>query len=506
METVVSSQAEEGEFGSPNRLPHLFTALLAIFANVGMIGQMAFAGKLNDIGPFGLTNLYYSIIATILLSGLYGLVLFSQPVILRNAPKLIIWIAFVIGGLQASMIAIASRNLLGIYFSLTFLPLFIWYWLHNGEILSLFGNNIFVFTVRRHIAIIPMFIAISWFTFFLLNQLVDPVDLLLGIRQVRFGKDQLEAAIRIQYGLVDPETGREYTFWERYVRYLNGFIHGDLGLTYSEGVPVTENIGNLLWTTLSMQIPALVISFFLSVTIGILAAYFHQTPLDSAVSSLALLGLSMPIFVSGILAIIIFSGTGLDWFPFGGARSLDHQLSAKCDPCGNTPNTLWELLWKDGNFTNIGLWSDFIQVSWVYTADLIWHLVLPVLTLTFATMATFSRLTRGSMLEVLREDYILAARANGLSERNIVVRHALPNVMLPITTFLGLSIGGILAGAPITETVFNWPGLGVEYVAAVGILDGPVIVGLTMIITLMILLANMLTDIAYTRLDPRITL
>ncbi len=214
----------------------------------------------------------------------------------------------------------------------------------------------------------------------------------------------------------------------------------------------------------------------------------------------------MPIFVSGIMAILIFTGTGLNWFPFGGAKSLDHQLAAKCGPCSNSPQTLWDNLWTNGGWMDIGAWSDFIQVSWVYTADFIWHLVLPVLTLTFATMATFSRLTRGTMLEVLREDYILAARANGISERNIVLKHALPNVMLPITTFLGLSIGGLLAGAPITETVFSWPGLGVEYIAAVNVLDGPIIVGLTMIITLMILFANMLTDIAYTKLDPRITL
>lgn len=353
---------------------------------------------------------------------------------------------------------------------------------------------------------IPMFIAISWFSFFLLNQLVDPVKLLLGIRQVRFGKEQLEQSIKIQYGLVDPATGREYTFWERYVNYVIDFAHGDLGITYSESIPVTQNIANRLWTTLGMQVPALVVSFFLSVTIGILAAYFHQTPIDSAVSSLALLGLSMPIFVSGILAILIFTGTGLQWFSFGGAKSLDHILATKCDPCSNSPQTIWDTLWADGNWTDIGLWSDFIEVSWVYTADFVWHLVLPVLTLTFATMATFSRLTRGTMLEVLREDYILAARANGISERNIVIKHALPNVMLPITTFLGLSIGGLLAGAPITETVFSWPGLGVEYLAAVNVLDGPVIVGLTMIITLMILFANMLTDIAYTKLDPRITL
>ncbi len=506
METVVSAQKEEKNYFDFTERGPLFVLIAAILFNAFVFVQIATKGNLDTIAFLGMTRRLYFVVASLLLVDLYTLILYMQPFFQEKIPRFIKYLAFIIGILQASLIQIASSNLIGIYLSLTFLPLFIWYWLHNGEVTSLFGNNIFVFTVRRHIAMIPMFIAISWFSFFLLNQLVDPVKLLLGIRQVRFGKEQLEQSIKIQYGLVDPATGREYTFWERYVNYVIDFAHGDLGITYSESIPVTQNIANRLWTTLGMQVPALVVSFFLSVTIGILAAYFHQTPIDSAVSSLALLGLSMPIFVSGILAILIFTGTGLQWFPFGGAKSLDHILATKCDPCSNSPQTIWDTLWADGNWTDIGLWSDFIEVSWVYTADFVWHLVLPVLTLTFATMATFSRLTRGTMLEVLREDYILAARANGISERNIVIKHALPNVMLPITTFLGLSIGGLLAGAPITETVFSWPGLGVEYLAAVNVLDGPVIVGLTMIITLMILFANMLTDIAYTKLDPRITL
>ncbi len=506
METVTSKSVAERQNTPIGRyITHIAFAGIILLNLIPLIQIYLDETKKSKLYKFNLTNFEFALMSFVLLTLLYAVAIYAQPKISKHARPF----TFLVLIFQPWLIIVANNNLFLAYFAGTFVPILYWYWIRFGELMSLFGNSLFIFTVRRHIAIIPMFIAISWFTFFLLNQLVNPVDLLLGVRQVRFGKEELKTSLMIRYGLAD-ENGRPYTFWERYIQFLNGFIHGDLGLSYKDGVPVTENIGNLLWTTLKMQVSALILSFFLSVTIGILAAYYHQTTLDSIISSIALLGLSMPIFVSGILAILIFSGTGLGWFPFGGNKSPDHIMEEKCSACGFKPDEIWNQLWTYENqhygWQDINLWKDFFQVSYFYTYDSIWHLVLPVLTLTFATMATFSRLTRGTMLEVLREDYILAAKANGLSEKKIVVDHALPNVMLPITTFLGLNIGGILAGAPITETVFTWPGLGKAYIAAIGIFDGPIIVGLTMIITLMILIANMLTDIAYTKLDPRISL
>ncbi|MCH8907677.1 MAG: ABC transporter permease [Candidatus Heimdallarchaeota archaeon] len=349
-----------------------------------------------------------------------------------------------------------------------------------------------------------MFIAISLFTFVAINLIGNPVE--LATARVQFAKDTVQATLLRQYGLTDSQ-GREIPVWKRYLNWIYDFIHGDMGQSY-EKFPseVTDNLGNFLWETLKMQVLALVLAFTISVVIGILAAYFHKTPADSIISAVALLGLSMPIFVSGILAIIIFTGTGLQWFPAAGAHSLPQLLVADgCLDCARPPDVIWDAE-VSTNWTDPAWWSMFVNVWWIYSKDSVRHIVLPVATLTFATMATFARLTRSTMLEIMRQDYILAARANGLSEYTIVRKHALKNVLLPLVTFLGLSIGGLLIGAPITETVFSFPGLGNYFLASLVVLDVPIIMALTMIITLMILFSNLAADIAYTYLDPRIAL
>ncbi len=221
--------------------------------------------------------------------------------------------------------------------------------------------------------------------------------------------------------------------------------------------------------------------------------------IDSAVSAIALFGLSMPIFVTGIILILTLAGRVFGWFPSNGAHAISVYLPSR------TPG---EWISEDlaTNWFSIVWWGKFIQNWLIFTIDSIEHMVLPLITLAFAIMATFSRLTRASMLEILRQDYILAARANGLSERDVIWKHGFRNVLLPLVTFLGLSVGGLLAGAPITETVFTWPGLGIYFVASLGVLDFPVMLTITMLISTMILLSNLITDIAYTFVDPRVTI
>jgi peptide/nickel transport system permease protein len=173
----------------------------------------------------------------------------------------------------------------------------------------------------------------------------------------------------------------------------------------------------------------------------------------------------------GIIAIIIFAYF-LGWFPAFGA----HSLLPERYPFGS------------------------------YVLDELWHMALPTAVLTFATLAPIVLLVRSSMLEVLRQDYILAARASGLSERSVIYKHALGNTLIPVVTYVGLYFGGMLAGAPVTETVFNWPGVGRLFVEATTKLDFPVIMGITVFITIMTLIANLITDITYGYIDPRIRL
>ena len=506
MENVVADTAIERkkEF-KLNSAYEIVFFLVALLANLVFVVQVSTSSKRSDslfeLGSSSITLLNGAIAVGMLLISFYAVAIFF-PVFYsqKDFSRLSKFVSVLIAIFQTWLILVANSNLVLAYLALSFVPLFLWYWMTNKELTSLLENRVFIFTVRRHLAIVPMFLAISVMTHLILNTMVNPVELALS--RVRVNRDAVEDALLIRYGFRDPETGRDYSVWERYWHWLNGFIHGDLQISYQNNQPVASNIGNFLWETLKMQVTSLVISFVLSIILGMLAAYYHRTLIDSFVSSLALLGLSMPIFVSGILAILIFSGTGLDWFPFGKAHSADFVLESSCSACYLSP-TDWLV---QINILSGEWWIAFLSTFLVHSLDSLWHLVLPTLTLTFATMATFARLTRGTMLEVMREDYILAARANGISEKKIVIKHAFPNVMLPLTTFLGLSIGGLLAGAPITETVFSWPGLGNLYVVSTFAFDAPMIMALTMIITLMILFANMLTDIAYTKLDPRISI
>lgn len=357
----------------------------------------------------------------------------------------------------------------------------LYYYIQTGELKSFFANPTFIYIARRTLALIPLFLAISMFTFFMATLMGDPVQLLLA--QKRYVSEEQELAMRSRLG-VDRPLHTQYLDW------LWNFAKGDFGEAYTPvGASVFSIISGQIVETLKMQYLSFVLAVFLSIPIGILAAKRSRTWVDGAVSSVALFGLSMPIFVSGLLCILIFCGKGLQWFPSGNAHNI---LLSKPDSIPMTVNIQEMTAWFD-------IW-------WEYTADSLMHLVLPTLVLTFATMATYTRLMRSSMLEVLRQDYVQAARANGLPERTVIFKHALRNAIIPVVTYMGLFLGFALAGAPITETVFNWPGLGRYYITALGYLDLPTIMAISQLITVMILLSNLLTDVVYVFIDPRIAL
>ena len=314
------------------------------------------------------------------------------------------------------------------------------------------------YVIRRLLFMIPVFLGVAILTFGVGNAAGNPIDLIrAGLRNPN---PAVLKALTAYYHLDRP-------VWERFLYWLWDLIHGNLGVSIS-GRPVISQIGPWTFTTLELQILALILAVVIGVPVGVFSAKHQYSKTDYAITTAAVFGYSMPVFWFGIMLIVIFS-LWLDWLPSSGAVSVSHP---------------W--------------WG----VSFL---DPIAHLILPTIVLTYAELATFVRLVRANMLEVMRQDYILAARASGLSERTVTYRYALRNAISPVITIIGLGFGAALAGAPATETTFSWPGLGLAFVQAALTLDIPLVQGITIVITVMVLIANLITDLVYAVIDPRVT-
>ena len=312
--------------------------------------------------------------------------------------------------------------------------------------------------------LVPLFFAILIIVFVATRISGDPVRLMTALTP--HITPEYRQRLTEYYGLDKP-------LYQQFILYVQQLFRGDLGNAYiiRQGTPVTTLIGDYIWATLQLQLLALFFSLLIAIPVGIMSAKRQYSKLDISVTTTSLLGTCIPVFYMGILAIIIFSYF-LGWFPPAGAHSIRPELY----PLGS------------------------------YAIDSLWHLALPAAVLTFATLAPVVLLVRSSMLEVLRQDYVLAAKASGLSERSVTYKHALRNAIIPLVTYVGLFFGSMLAGAPITETVFNWPGVGRLFVEATTKLDFPVIMGITVLIAIMTLVANLVADITYGYIDPRIRL
>jgi ABC-type dipeptide/oligopeptide/nickel transport system permease component len=319
------------------------------------------------------------------------------------------------------------------------------------------------YVIRRLIYLLPLIIGISILSFLVMYAAGDPIQIATA------GNPSITEAQRIAlreyYGLNDPIPAQ-------YLRWLSHFVQGDFGQSLYGGRPVNEIIGTLFWETVKLQVITIVFAFLVSIPLGIYAAKKQRSITDYSITSISTFGISMPVFWFGIVLILIFSYY-LGWLPSSGAYGAP---------------TLWPVF---------GIRNP--------TLDELAHLVLPSAVLVLAGLAYNVRMLRAGMLDVLRQDYIMAAKASGIPERRILYKYALKNAITPLITLLGLSLGSVIAGAPMTETVFSWPGLGRAYVQAVSRLDFPLIMGITMIISIMILVANLITDLAYAYFDPRLT-
>jgi peptide/nickel transport system permease protein len=330
--------------------------------------------------------------------------------------------------------------------------------------------------VERVLGTIPIMFGVAIIVFFFIRLTPgDPVDIMMG-QGGAISSGELER-LRQEFHLNEP---LHIQLWY----FLRDAIEGDLGYSYVLKQPVTTLIGERLPATIELAAGALLFSLIIAVPIGVISAVKQNSWIDRLSMSTAFLGISMPGFWLGIILILLFS-VKLHWLPVQGRISLGTGLED-----------------RTGYFVLDSLLSGNMQAL----KSSLLHLVLPSVTLGAPVAAVIARVLRSSMLETMRSDYVTLARSKGVSEWWVVVKHALRNAMIPTVTVVGLQVGILLGGNMVIETVFGWPGLGRMVVKAIFDRDFPLIQGTVMIYAFTFVMANLIVDVAYTYLNPRIRL
>jgi peptide/nickel transport system permease protein len=325
---------------------------------------------------------------------------------------------------------------------------------------------------RRLVHLLPVLFGVSVLVFFGMHLIPgDVAVLLLGDK----GSEAELARLRHQLGLDQP-------VYVQYGRFLVDALRGDFGVSIRTRQPVIWEIRQAIPITIELSLAALVFAVVAGVLIGVVTARRPHSALDTGAMVFVLVGVSMPVFWTGILLLLVFGGL-LGWLPVGGI--LDTGMTIP-------------------RITGMPIVDALLQGNWPAAWSGVRHLVLPAVTLGGALMATIARMARSTMLDVLNLDYVRTARAKGLSERVVVAQHALWNAMLPVVTLIGLHLGLLLSGAVLTETIFALPGLGRLTITSVLARDYPVVQGVVVIGAVIFVLANLLVDVLYAWLDPRI--
>jgi peptide/nickel transport system permease protein len=329
---------------------------------------------------------------------------------------------------------------------------------------------VYRYIARRLLAVIPTLFGVSVVVFLFLRLI--PGDPATAILRENATADQIDA-LNTRLGLGKP-------LYEQYVDYISKILRGDLGEGYFTRSPVIEDLGRRFPATAELALSAVLIATALGIALGVVAAIRRGSLFDYGTMTLSLVGVSMPIFWLGLMAIYLFA-VDLRWLP----------PSTR----GDQPGTL-----RTGMFT----------VDYMLSADIpgfieaAKHLFLPAVVLATVPLAVIARQTRSAMLEVLSQDFVRTAWSKGLRERAVVTRHVLKNAMLPVITVVGLQAGALLSGAVLTETVFSWPGLGTFVLEAIVQRDYPVVQSIVLVFALIFVLVNLLVDLSYGWLDPRI--
>ena len=331
----------------------------------------------------------------------------------------------------------------------------------------------FGYFIRRVSLLIPTFLGITIVAFGFVRILPgDPVLLMAGERGLT--PERYEKLLN--------EFGYNRPIWEQYFDYLWKLLHGDMGYSLVTKQPVFSEFLTLFPATVELSICAMLLAILLGLPAGIISASKRGSFSDQAIMGTALVGYSMPIFWWGLLLIIVFSGW-LGWTPVSGRISLMYYFEQ------NTGFMLIDSLISNQQ----GAFGSAVK-----------HLILPTVVLATIPLAVIARQTRSAMLEILGEDYVRTARAKGLSVWRVIYIHALRNAMIPVVTVIGLSVGTLLAGAILTETIFSWPGIGKWMVDSISRRDYPVVQGGLLLIAAIVMVVNLLVDMTYGIINPRI--
>ncbi|PKL76744.1 MAG: peptide ABC transporter permease [Candidatus Melainabacteria bacterium HGW-Melainabacteria-1] len=331
----------------------------------------------------------------------------------------------------------------------------------------------FRFMFRRMALMVLILFSVSFIIFSSVRMIPgDPAQLILGERATAEALSEL----RVKLGLDKP-------FLYQYGIYLKEILtEGSLGTSIVTNNPVLEEVAQKLPATMELAFTAMLIALIIGISVGILAAMYRNTWIDNLSMVGALTGVSMPIFWLGLLLMTIFAAY-LGWVPLSGRLSIITDLEP---------------------VTGFYLIDSLLAGNGYAFFDALHHLILPAVTLATVPTAIIARMTRASMLEVLEQDYIKTAHAKGVAKLRVVLQHALRNAAIPITTIAGLQLGLLLSGAVLTETIFAWNGLGSYVVNAVNARDFPVVQGCVLIFAFTFILVNLLVDLSYFALDPRI--
>ena len=328
------------------------------------------------------------------------------------------------------------------------------------------------FIVRRLLALIPVLIGVSLVVFFLIRMIPgDPVIVMLG-----------ERANAQDVARVRSEMGFDRQIYIQYVEWMGRVLRGDLGKSIIGYTPVMDELKQRLPGTIEMVVLGMFIGVVVGVSIGIISAIKQNSWIDIGAMFAALIGVSMPIYW---LALMLIYALAVNRKILPPSSRLDAELMVDVR-------------------TGFMLIDTLLMRDLKLFANAVWHLILPSVVLSTVIMPILARLTRSSMLEVMCQDYVRTARAKGLTDHIVIIRHALKNALLPVVTVIGLQLGGLLGGALLTETIFSWPGMGLWTYRAILARDYPIVQGAVLVSATIYVFVNLFVDISYAYLDPRI--
>ena len=333
--------------------------------------------------------------------------------------------------------------------------------------------RLLTYIFKRLLYLIPVLIGVTVLVFVISHAIPgDPARMMAGQKASRQAVDNLRRSM-----------GLDRPLPEQYLRYVLGLLRGDLGRSIRNQRPVADDLKDFFPATLELTLASMVLCLVVGLPLGIISAVRRNRPVDHVSRVFSVFGVSMPVFWLGLMLLLLFY-RNLGWLP--GSGRLDMAVEPPV------------------HVTGLYLIDTILEGSWGKFGNAVSHILLPAFCLSYVYLAIITRIVRSSMIAVLGQDYITTARANGIAEAVVVLKHALKNSLIPTVTITGLSIGELLGGAILTETIFNWPGMGKYVVDSVNFLDFPAIMGFTLVVSFAYVMINLAVDVVYALLDPQI--